>query len=174
MQSLIQRCRNLARNGHYARSPLAWRAVSAPQAVMQRSFVARCADRHLCIRVLARRSCKSRGQYSTPTTAKSPGRLRARPRASLVVEMPGHQFRRCSTSLPSRAENISSAHSHGRPAPTVSAATAPREPNGLLAPTVESRAVWRSIWALSSAPRSTTIVEIHSHIIKPTAAPSEP
>ena len=44
----------------------------------------------------------------------------------------------------------------------------------LPAPTVESRAVWCSISELSSAPTSTTMVEIHIHIIKPITAPSEP
>jgi hypothetical protein len=59
-------------------------------------------------------------------------------------------------------------------APTVSAMTAPRRPSGSSPPTVESRAVWCSISALSSAPSRITIAEIHIHIIMPTAAPSEP
>ena len=58
--------------------------------------------------------------------------------------------------------------------PTVSAITAPRAPSGFAWPTVESRAVWCSISALSSAPSRTTMVEIHSHIITPTTAPKEP
>jgi hypothetical protein len=63
---------------------------------------------------------------------------------------------------------------YGRPAPTVSAMTAPRTPSGFAGPTVVSCAVWCSISELSSAPTSTTMVESHIHIIKPTTAPSAP
>jgi hypothetical protein len=59
-------------------------------------------------------------------------------------------------------------------APTVSAITAPRAPSGFSWPTVESRAVWCSTSELSSAPTSTTMVESHIHIIRPTTAPSAP
>jgi peptide chain release factor 1 len=58
--------------------------------------------------------------------------------------------------------------------PRVSAILAPRVPMGLGAPVVESTAVWCSISAFSSAPASTTIIEIHIHIMKPTTAPREP
>ena len=61
-----------------------------------------------------------------------------------------------------------------RAAPTVSAMTAPRAPSGASGPTVESRAVWCSISALSCAPISTTTVQSHIHIITPTTAPSAP
>ena len=63
---------------------------------------------------------------------------------------------------------------YGKPAPTVSAMTAPRPPSGLAGPTVVSCAVWCSISELSSAPTSTTMVESHIHIIRPTTAPSAP
>lgn len=59
-------------------------------------------------------------------------------------------------------------------APTVSAMVAPRAPSRFSLPTVVSRAVWCSISAFSSAPRRTTIADIHIHIMVPIAAPSEP
>jgi hypothetical protein len=59
-------------------------------------------------------------------------------------------------------------------APTVSAIAAPRPPRGLSPWTVLSFAVWCSISALSSAPNKITIAEIHIHIIRPIAAPSDP
>ena len=40
--------------------------------------------------------------------------------------------------------------------------------------TVESRAVWRSISASSSAPSRTTIVEIQIQVMKPMTAPKDP
>jgi len=59
-------------------------------------------------------------------------------------------------------------------APTVSAIAAPRPPRGLSPWMVLSFAVWCSISALSSAPNKITIAEIHIHIIRPIAAPSDP
>ena len=56
----------------------------------------------------------------------------------------------------------------------ITSMTAPRPPSGLAGPTVVSCAVWCSISELSSAPTSTTMVESHIHIIKPTTAPSAP
>ena len=62
---------------------------------------------------------------------------------------------------------------HAFAAPTVSAMVAPRCPAGA-GPTVVSLAVWCSISALSSAPTSTTMLEIQIQVMKPMAAPSEP
>ena len=47
-------------------------------------------------------------------------------------------------------------------------------PSGFGRPTVVSSAVWRSISEFSSAPHSTMMADIHIHIIRPIAAPSEP
>jgi hypothetical protein len=63
---------------------------------------------------------------------------------------------------------------YATPGPTVSAITAPRWPNGLGAPTVESMAVWCSISAFSLAPTKMTTAESHIHIIMPITAPSAP
>ena len=67
-----------------------------------------------------------------------------------------------------------SASQRPRAAPTVSAMCAPRTPIGFGEPVVVSRAVWCSISALSSAPSRIAIAEIQSHVINPTAPPSEP
>jgi hypothetical protein len=58
--------------------------------------------------------------------------------------------------------------------PIVSAILAPRAPIGALGPAVLSFVVWCSISEFSSAPKRTTIVDIHIHIIMPIAAPNEP
>jgi hypothetical protein len=63
---------------------------------------------------------------------------------------------------------------YATPGPTVSAITAPRCPNGLGGPMVESIAVWCSISAFSLAPTRTTTAESHIHIIMPITAPSAP
>ena len=65
-------------------------------------------------------------------------------------------------------------HQDGAAAPTVSAETASRVPSGLGCPVVVSRRVCRSISEFSSAPNMMTIADIHIHIIRPIAAPSEP
>ena len=41
-------------------------------------------------------------------------------------------------------------------------------------PVAASSAIWRSISEFSSAPHSTMMADIHIHIIRPMAAPSEP
>lgn len=61
-----------------------------------------------------------------------------------------------------------------RALPTESPILAPRCPNGFSPPSVVSLAVWCSISELSSAPKSTTIVDIHIQVIRPIAAPNDP
>src|SRR5262249_49747177 len=77
--------------------------------------------------------------------------------------------------MPSHDVDRSMQNDYALAAPTVSAITAPRAPSGLFGiPTVVSCAVWCSISRLSTAPISTTMVESHIHIIRPTTAPSAP
>lgn len=58
--------------------------------------------------------------------------------------------------------------------PTWSAIIAPREPRGFATPSVVSRAVWCSVSAFSSPPRSTITAETHNHIMNPIPAPRDP
>ena len=59
-------------------------------------------------------------------------------------------------------------------APTVSAILAPRVPSGLFPPDVLSLAVWCSISAFNSPPRSTIVAESQLHTMKAITAPRDP